>query len=53
MNDWLGSFAYRVPIGADIFIISGGAIILITLITISFKSVKAAIANPVHSLRSE
>ncbi|HEY4937102.1 MAG TPA: ABC transporter permease [Puia sp.] len=53
MNEWLSSFAYRIPIGADVFIISGGSIILITLITISFKSVKAAIANPVNSLRSE
>ena len=53
MNDWLSSFAYQVHIGADIFIISAGSIILITLITISFKSVKAAVANPVTSLRSE
>jgi putative ABC transport system permease protein len=53
MNDWLSSFAYRTPIGADVFIIAGASIILITLITISFKSVKAAIANPVTSLRSE
>ena len=53
MNEWLGSFAYRIPIGADTFIIAGGSIILITLITISFKSVKAAIANPVKSLRAE
>jgi putative ABC transport system permease protein len=53
MNDWLNSFAYRIPIGADVFIISGGSIIIITLFTISFKSIKAAIANPVTSLRSE
>ncbi|HTB23819.1 MAG TPA: FtsX-like permease family protein [Puia sp.] len=53
MNDWLSSFAYQVHIGADIFIISAGSIILITLIAISFKSVKAAVANPVTSLRSE
>ena len=51
MKDWLSSFAYRIPIGVDVFIISGGTIILITLITISFKSVKAAVANPVDSLR--
>ena len=53
MNVWLNSFAYRIQIGADVFIIAAGSIILITLITISFKSVKAAIANPVNSLRSE
>ncbi len=53
MNNWLSSFAYRIPIGTGVFIIAGGSIILITLITISFKSVKAAVANPVKSLRSE
>lgn len=53
MNDWLNSFAYRVPIGADVFIIAGGSIIVITLLTISFKSIKAAMANPVNSLRTE
>jgi len=53
MNKWLAGFAYRIPMSADIFIISGLSIIFITLITISFKSVKAAIANPVTSLRSE
>jgi putative ABC transport system permease protein len=53
MNEWLSSFAYRIAIGPDVFIIAGGSIVLITLITISFKSVKAAIANPVSSLRSE
>ncbi len=53
MNDWLNSFAYHIQISADIFLIAGLSIILITLLTISFQSIKAAIANPVKSLRTE
>jgi ABC-type antimicrobial peptide transport system permease subunit len=53
MNEWLNSFAYRIQIGAEVFIVAGVSIILITLITISFQSIKAAIANPVKSLRTE
>ena len=53
MNDWLNSFAYRIQIGAAVFIIAAASIILITLLTISFQSIKAAIANPVKSLRTE
>jgi len=53
MHRWLESFAYRVPISAIIFIIAGGSIILITLLTISFQSIKAALANPVKSLKTE
>ncbi|MEP7373281.1 MAG: ABC transporter permease [Chitinophagaceae bacterium] len=53
MNNWLNDFAYRIPIKADIFIVTGVSAILITILTISFQSVKAAMANPVKSLRSE
>ncbi|HMH34407.1 MAG TPA: ABC transporter permease [Puia sp.] len=53
MNLWLESFAYRVHISVYIFIIAGIATLLITLLTISFQSVKAAVANPVNSLRSQ
>ena len=53
MNLWLESFAYRVHIGATIFITAGIATLLITLLTISFQSIKAATANPVNSLRSQ
>jgi putative ABC transport system permease protein len=53
MNQWLKNFAYRIHIGAIVFVIAGASIILITLVTISFQSIKAAIANPVDSLRSE
>lgn len=50
---WLGSFAYRIPVGADIFVLAGAMTILLTLVTISFQSINAALTNPVKSLRSE
>jgi putative ABC transport system permease protein len=53
MNNWLDDFAYRINISADVFVITGVSAILITVLTISFQSIKAAIANPVKSLRSE
>jgi ABC-type antimicrobial peptide transport system permease subunit len=53
MNNWLNNFAYHIPISADIFLIAGLSIVFITLLTISFQSMKAAIANPVKSLRTE
>ncbi|MEO8765384.1 MAG: ABC transporter permease [Ginsengibacter sp.] len=53
MHDWLNDFAYHIQVSADIFLIAGLTIILITLLTISFQSIKAAIANPVKSLRTE
>ena len=53
MNEWLRSFAYRIHLDAGIFIVTGLTIVLITLVTISFQAVKAALANPVKSLRSE
>jgi putative ABC transport system permease protein len=53
VNQWLQSFAYRINISAGIFLVTGASIILITLLTISFQTIKAAIANPVNSLRTE
>ncbi|HZW69869.1 MAG TPA: ABC transporter permease [Hanamia sp.] len=53
MNKWLQSFAYRIHINWTIFAITALAALLIALITISFQAIKAAIANPVKSLRSE
>ena len=53
MHNWLQGFAYRISIGTGVFIAAGVAIILITLLTISFQAIKAAVANPVNSLRSE
>ena len=53
MNKWLENFAYRINISWMVFIIAGLAVMIITFLTISFQSVKAALANPVKSLRSE
>ena len=53
MNKWLQSFAYRINIGWWIFVVAGLAAIVIALATVSFQAIKAAIANPVKSLRTE
>lgn len=53
MNNWLQSFAYRVNISPWVFVFAALAVIIITLLTISYQSVKAALANPVKSLRTE
>jgi len=53
MNKWLQNFAYRVTIDWWVFAVAGITAVLIALITISFQAIKAAIANPVNSLRTE
>jgi putative ABC transport system permease protein len=53
MNKWLGGFAYRIEIGWQVFIAAGMTALIIALITVSFQAIKAAIANPVKSLRTE
>ncbi|MES1218158.1 MAG: ABC transporter permease [Bacteroidota bacterium] len=53
MNKWLEDFAYRVDISWWVFAVAGIVAILIALITISLQAIKAAIANPVKSLRTE
>ena len=53
MSNWLQGFAYRIYITPYIFVVAGMFVIVITLLTISFQSIKAAMANPVLSLRSE
>jgi putative ABC transport system permease protein len=53
MTQWLNGFAYRISIGATVFLIAAFSVIVITLITVSFQSFKAAFRNPVTSLRSE
>jgi putative ABC transport system permease protein len=53
MNKWLQSFAYRIHISWWIFLAAGIISILIAMITVSFQAIKAAVANPVKSLRSE
>lgn len=53
MNKWLQSFAYRINISWWIFLLAGVIAIFIAVITVSFQAIKAAVANPVESLRSE
>jgi putative ABC transport system permease protein len=53
MNKWLEDFAYRITIGWGIFLGSGLIALAIAFATISYQSIKAAIASPVKSLRSE
>jgi len=53
MHTWLQDFAYRVNIGWWIFLLAGASALLIALTTISFQAIKAAIANPIKSLRTE
>jgi len=53
MNKWLQDFAYRTSIGWWMFVAVGAICLLIALVTISFQLTKAAVANPVKSLRTE
>ena len=53
MDHWLTDFAYRSPIGWWIFLVAGVLAALIAVITVSFQAIKAAIANPIKSLRTE
>lgn len=53
VHQWLEDFAYRISIGPAVFLFAGSAVLFIALATVSFQSVKAAVANPVKSLRTE
>ncbi|HXL56334.1 MAG TPA: FtsX-like permease family protein, partial [Chitinophagaceae bacterium] len=53
MNKWLQDFAYRVNVSWWVFALAAVLVVLIALMTISFQSIKAALANPVKSLRTE
>jgi putative ABC transport system permease protein len=53
LQGWLQNYSYHIVVGAGVFIWSSFLALVITLITISFQSIKAALANPVTSLRSE
>jgi putative ABC transport system permease protein len=53
MYEWLKNYAYRIPLSASIFLLAIGSSILIAWITVAHRAIKAAIANPVKSLRSE
>ena len=53
MVKWLQDFEYRIPVGWGFFAVAGMTAVFIALVTISFQAIKAAIANPVKSLRTE
>jgi putative ABC transport system permease protein len=53
MDSWLQSYPYRIHISWWTFLLAGGLAVIIALVTISFQAIKAAIANPVKSLRTE
>ncbi|MFC2163549.1 ABC transporter permease, partial [Acidobacteriota bacterium] len=53
MNKWLQNFAYRTSIGVGIFVLSAFLALCIALLTVSFQSIRAAISNPLDSLRYE
>ena len=52
-NDWLSSYQYRIVISYQIFIRAGFMAMVIGVVTVGYQALKAALANPVHSLRSE
>jgi putative ABC transport system permease protein len=53
MHNWLDSYEYRVSISWPIFLVAGLLAMLIALLTVSVQAIKAALANPIQSLRSE
>jgi ABC-type antimicrobial peptide transport system permease subunit len=53
MNNWLQKYEYRTEMVWWIFAVAGLGALLITLLTVSYQSIKAAVTNPVKSLRSE
>ncbi len=53
LHSWLQQYDYRTPISVWIFVTSGFGVLIITMLTVSFQAIKAALANPVNSLRSE
>jgi ABC-type lipoprotein release transport system permease subunit len=53
MDRWLSSFSYRIDISWWIFVVVGCTAVMIAFLTVSYQSIKAAITNPVKSLRTE
>jgi len=53
MSNWLQRYEYRTPMSLWIFVLSAAGALLITLVTVSYQSINAAMANPVKSIRTE
>ena len=53
MNKWLEDFTYRIEIGLGVFIIAVLLAVAISIMTVSYQSIKAAMVNPVKSLKTE
>ena len=53
MSQWLQDFAYKISLAWWMFALAGGLAVLVALVTVSFQSIRAALANPVKSLRAE
>ncbi|HET6768623.1 MAG TPA: FtsX-like permease family protein, partial [Chitinophagaceae bacterium] len=53
LNDWLAGYDYRIKISWQVFVMAAFVALIITLLTVSFQAIKAAIANPTKSLRTE
>jgi ABC-type antimicrobial peptide transport system permease subunit len=53
MNNWLEKYTYRINISTWLFVVVGGVVLLLTLVVVSLNTMRAAVANPVKSLRTE
>ncbi|GAB3521780.1 hypothetical protein GCM10027442_46330 [Emticicia fontis] len=53
LNNWLQKYEYHTTISLWIFLSAGTGALIVTLLTVSFQSIKSALVNPVRSLRSE
>lgn len=53
MREWLSAFEYRIPLNVGVFILAGVIVLLLTLLTVSYQSLKAAMFNPIDSIRTE
>jgi putative ABC transport system permease protein len=53
MNSWLKNYTYRINVEWWVFVLAGFLSVAIALLTVSYQSIKAAVANPAKSLRTE
>lgn len=53
LNNWLTNYDYRISISWQVFLLAAIAALVLTILTVSFKAIKAAMSNPIRSLRTE